>query len=95
MKKILITLALLLSLSGCDFLNVRPTPCPPPVVENHYVKQTIPSDHLAIPPQTAKIDLKTSTQKDVARWILDNEKRTTTLEDQIKAIKKLQDERVD
>jgi uncharacterized lipoprotein YehR (DUF1307 family) len=90
----IVAIILAVSLSGCDSWNLRPTdPTSPPVIQYKYEKQSVPSDHLTIPRQPDKLDVKNATQKDVAKWVLDSESRMMTLEDQLRAIKKWNDEK--
>ena len=57
-----------------------------PPVEHQLVAKKIPSELLEIPSYPSAPDL-TGTQKDVAVWIIENEKRVKQLEEQLKKIK--------
>lgn len=56
------------------------------VVEYRYVVRTAPETLKALPPQAAKIDPSTATNLDLANWIVDGEKRTYLLEDQVRSL---------
>lgn len=55
---------------------------------------TIPEDHLVIPDDIPMVDLKTATQKTIAKWIADKEERSIEMEKKLRKIKELQDERI-
>jgi len=74
---------------GCQCEPARIVP------EVRYVTTKIPADHLYIPPQVDPIDTKIATQKTFADWLLRSEERTVILENNLKAIQKLQDELLD
>lgn len=69
-------------LSACETTNPRQEP----VVEHKLVAKKIPSELLEIPAYPTSPDLN-GTQKDVAVWIVENEKRVKQLETQLKKIK--------
>ena len=88
MKQLLIVLFALL-VTGCA------TTCEPELqtvtkLERIVVKP--PIELLTIPPYNMPIDVDFATQRSVADWILQSERRTEQLEDQLKAIKKFYDE---
>lgn len=57
-----------------------------PQVEHKLVSKKIPSELLEIPSYPTAPDL-TGTQKDIAVWVIENEKRVKQLESQLKKIK--------
>jgi len=81
MKIVLIALVSLF-LTACE--HNRPREEPP--VEHQLVSKKIPSELLEIPSYPTAPDLS-GTQKDVAVWIIENEKRVKQLESQLKKIK--------
>lgn len=68
--------------------NVRPDE---PITSHEVVKLKVPGEFLDIPPAPAALDLSGS-QKDVALWLIENEKRLKTLETQILKIRQFNNE---
>ena len=84
---------MVLTLSACSAMQTKPTTPvrePDVVVSHKLVAKKIPGELLEIPeyPDNPSAD---ATQKDISIWLLENEKRTRTLEGQLKAIKELND----
>jgi len=94
MKLKLISLAMVLPLSGC-LGTLRPTERPEPVIANRveYVVKVPPAALLELPPPPAPIDPDTATQATVAQWLIANERWLQELRNRLSAIAKfLQDE---
>jgi hypothetical protein len=79
-------------LSACSTLGPQEPGVPPIVVKDHYITREIPDEHLTIPEQAPSIDVKNATQKDVAIWVTNTEKRMKDLETKLIKIKQIQDE---
>jgi hypothetical protein len=94
MKNILISLLACFSLSACSFPWVKPDQDKPIVVKYKYIVTTIPDTMLMIPPKVDKVDPFSITDKDAAKWLIDSEVRSSTIESQLKAIKTYQDEKL-
>ena len=77
------------TLAGCA---CQPQVVEKVVVETKYVTTQIPEDHLDIPPQVPSIDITKMSQKDVAAWMIRNEERTIVLENNLKQIRKFQED---
>ena len=76
-------IALLASfLAACETTHPREEP----PVEHKLVSKKIPSELLEIPSYPTAPDLS-GTQKDIAVWVIENEKRVKQLEEQLKKIK--------
>lgn len=60
------------------------------VTEYKYVTKKVPTELLEIPENIPAFDVNKS-QKDLSVWLIENEKRVTTLENQLKKIKEYQD----
>ncbi len=88
--KLIYCLLLIICLVGCASNEVKHDI----VTQNHYTTRIIPDEYFVIPSQVPNIDLATSTQKDVSKWIAESEQRSAELELKIKAIKKVQDENI-
>ena len=86
MKKGIIIFSVLL-LSACSHNQTRP---PEPPVEHSLIAKKIPSELLEIPPAPSPADVNGS-QKDVGLWIVESEKRTKQLENQLRRIKEYSD----
>ncbi len=79
----LVFIALIASLlAACETTHPREEP----PVEHKLVSKKIPSELLEIPSYPTSPDL-TGTQKDIAVWVIENEKRVKQLESQLKKIK--------
>lgn len=85
MKKFLLIFVLLLS--GCAFDSpVMVTPEPVLIKQIEYVVKIPPTQLITLPPIVEKIDVDTAKQSDIARWILNSENRTQTLESMLRGI---------
>ena len=94
MKNLVLLPILAFVLSSCAWLNGSIKPEQPVAVSYKYVISLIPDDLMKIPNPVYKIDPKTSTDKDAARWMLESEQRALNLEQQLNAIKKYQDDKI-
>jgi hypothetical protein len=63
-------------------------------VKYKYVVTTIPDEMLEIPPAERTIDPVTATDKDVAKWMIDWERRYQEIERRLKTIKAYQDRKL-
>ena len=86
--KIILILCCMLTLAACD--PMCPTK-PEDETSHQLVTKKIPPELLDIPASPAGPDLEGS-QKDIALWIIENEKRTQALENQIIKIKEYTEE---
>jgi hypothetical protein len=76
-KQLLIAAMLCLTLTGCPKDGeVKETI----IVRDVYVLVTLPEDITTMPKNVAPLNLDTATQKDIAIWLTDNEKRIANLE---------------
>ena len=82
MKLILIALTSL-SLSAC---YVPTKPDEDLTISHQFVTKRIPSELIEVPEPVPQPNLG-GTQKDISLWIIENEKRTRTLETQLQKIK--------
>lgn len=78
----LLILPIFAVIAGC----CQPTKPDENVVQHDLIAKKIPSELLVIPAPVQSPDLN-GTQKDVALWIIEVEKRTRTIENQLKQIK--------
>jgi uncharacterized lipoprotein NlpE involved in copper resistance len=90
MKKIILAMALIMSLVGCATTSNEIKPSV--VVEYKYVTSPIPDESLAMPDKVDPIDIKTATQRDVADWLARSEQRTKDLENKLKVIRDNQEQ---
>lgn len=72
-----------LSLSACC---IPTKPDEDPAISHQFVSKKIPSELLEVPEPVSMPNIN-GTQKDVSLWIIENEKRTRTLEAQLQKIK--------
>ena len=86
MKSLLLIISLLM-VSACSNTKTKPEE---PYIEHSLVAKKIPSELLEMPAPVAAPNLD-GTQKDIGLWIIESEKRTRTLENQIKKIKEYND----
>ena len=91
MKKIIL-LALCFSLSAC--FPVRPSEDKSVVTKYKYIVIDVPEQMTSIPDSVTPIDVQTATDKDAALWIINSEKRSQTMEKQLKAIRQYQTDRI-
>jgi hypothetical protein len=84
MKKILAIIPMLLLTACATTKECQPT------VEYKTVTRKVPEALLVIPEYPADPNLN-GTQKDIALWIIQNEKRSQQMENQIKQIKEFND----
>jgi hypothetical protein len=89
--KLILTLIMSASLAGC-FGTIPPVE-PNTVIKFKYIVNTIPGDLLTVPPYVQPLP-ETANDQDIANWLLDGEKRSLEVESKLKAIKKLQDDRL-
>ena len=82
----LLTILCVTGLTACQ--TCPPPPVPPVIVKTEIVKVKVPEEFLIIPAAVPDIDLKTSTQKQVATWLTLMNGRTDELIKSIKAIEK-------
>lgn len=87
MKLITLAAAVLL-LSGCATTQLLDQPL---FTKYKYVVTTVPEELLTIPAPTYRIDPATATDKEGAKWIVDDKGRAIELEKRLKAIKAWQD----
>lgn len=74
---------LVLFLFGCGGNPVKPELPQSTTVRNQLVMITLPDDFFVIPDNIPSLDTATATQREVATWVVENEKRTNTLENKI------------
>ena len=81
-KNIIIISGLTLTLGGCAFDQTKPDLPPATIVKNQLVFVTVPSELFDVP---ANVDAWNAdgTQKDVASWLTNNEKRTELIENKM------------
>jgi hypothetical protein len=94
MKQIIIAALLVgsLALAGCDTMAKRDQNI---IIKYKYIVNVIPGDLLAIPTRPIKVDPAIDTDETIATWLLDGEKRALQIEGSLKAIKTLQDQRLE
>ena len=83
--KLLATLILSLSLTGCAHFW---KPERDVVVEQVYVVRIPPAETMKLPAPVPNLDVSKATQGDVAKWLVKKEDYTTSLEDKLKSIAK-------
>ena len=83
---------------SCLFLvacnPIRPCEEQPIVTKYKYIVTEIPDTMLVIPANVNPIDTKVATDKDAAKWMIESEKRTKVIEQQLKAIRQYQEDRL-
>ncbi len=84
MNKKIITISLLtLFLAGCGGeMNVKPLP-QQEIFRNQLVIVSVPEEFFKIPNNIPPLNTETMTQRDVASWVIQNEKRTNELENKL------------
>ena len=87
MKSLMFAIATIISISGCSHLDEKPCD---PVVKHELSYKKIPSELLSVP-ESIQPPIDAASQKDVAAWIIENEKRTRALESQLVKIKEYND----
>lgn len=90
MKKLVAILALSAALVGCAS---NPPNEPNTVIKFKYIVNVIPDDMLAVPPIVEALPAD-ATDQVIGNWLLDGEKRALEIESKLKAIKKLQADRL-
>lgn len=70
-------------LSACCSYETKPND---PIISHEIHIKKIPEELLIIPPKVQKPNLN-GTQKDIALWLIEKEKRTNLLENQLQKIK--------
>lgn len=81
-SNIFICVIISLMLYGCGSFQQKQ-----PIIDTKIVKVKVPEEFLNIPPYGKKVDVSTSTQKEISGWILDTEERMYILEQQLKKIR--------
>lgn len=94
MKALLATLTMCFALTGC-IGTMPPQRDAEIIVKYKYIINTIPAEMLEVPAPVPNIDAKTADDKTVGNWMLDSEKRALAIEDKLKAVKDLQDKRLE
>lgn len=88
MYKLLSVLIVTGVLAGC---STTPPLVPPVTVRTEIVKVTVPETFLSDPPLVTPLNLKTATQKDVARWITEKDRVIDFYATNIEGIKQFND----
>ncbi len=89
----MITLAL--ALTGCAAWETVPDKVDQPVViQQKLIPLTIPDELLEVPPYPEPVNPRTMTDKDLANWLIDNERRNQEIAKRLDAIKKYQERRL-
>jgi uncharacterized protein YceK len=93
MRSLLIALVLGFMIAGC---STTETLCKekPQVVKYKYIVNQVPAKLLEVPAPMYKLDLSTATDKDVALWMIDSEKRAIEIEQKLIQVKTYQDARL-
>ena len=86
MRVILLALSISM-LAACSTNSSRPSE---PIIEHNLIVKKIPSELLEIPAAPVAANINGS-QKDIGLWIIESEKRTKLLENQIRKIKEYND----
>jgi hypothetical protein len=79
-------------LAACN--PIRPCEEQPVATKYKYIVTEIPETMLVVPANVNPIDTKTATDKDAAKWMIESEKRSKIIEQQLKAIKQYQEDRL-
>ena len=87
MKAVLVAILASFSLTACVHFGEKPCD---PAVQHELTYKKIPSEFLSVP-ESIQPPVDAASQKDVAAWIIENEKRTRALEGQLKKIKEYND----
>ncbi len=77
-------------LVGCSSLCTS-VPVERLIVKHEYIAAEVPLELLTIPPQLP-VPGATATDKDLALWLLDNERRTLELEQKLRHVRALYEE---
>lgn len=93
MKLFTIVLAAAL-LTGCASWKTPGKIDQPVLIQQKLVPITIPDEMLEIPPYPAAVDPYKMTDRDLAEWLIDNEKRNQEIGNRLDAIKKYQERRL-
>lgn len=87
MKKLILLIALTLTACATTQQPGQEPVVQPTVTVTKYVIKVPPAQLMTIPPQVPPVsNIDTANQGDVAKWLTENETRTTTLENMIKSI---------
>lgn len=87
MRVLVLAILASVSLSGCVHFGEKPCD---PIVKHELTYKKIPAELLSVP-ESIQPPVDAASQKDVAAWIVENEKRTRGLEGQLKKIKEYND----
>lgn len=92
----MLTIAILVpSLTACTIFTKQPEKRDAPVVvQTKLVPLTIPDEMLAMPPYPAAVDPRKMTDRDLALWLIENEKRNEEIGKKLEAIRKYQEQRL-
>lgn len=91
MKKTIVMLSVLIlafTLTACETVKT-PEVAPVVMTKNVYLIPKIEDDIISVPSNVKGIDLEKATQLDVAKWMVENEKRTAILENKLLATKNI------
>lgn len=88
----LITLSLALMLAGCASFGQKTEQ--PVAIKYKYIVMTVPEEMLTVPEVEKRLDTKSATDKDAAKWMIDWERRYQEIERRLKMIKSYQDRRL-
>lgn len=80
---------LIVALSGCAATEVKPDLPPTTTVRNQLVLVTVPETFFEIPDNVPSLDTSKATQREVADWVVQNEKRTNELENKILGLRQM------
>lgn len=84
--KILVILIITI-LSGCA--TTEPPVAPSVLIKNTYLIPSLGPDIIELPKNVRPLDLTTATQADLAKWLLENEKRVVELEGKVAAARNI------
>ena len=86
---VILTIFLASALSGCIITPVKPELPPTTTVRNQLVLVTVPETFFEIPDNVSSLDTSKATQREVADWVVQNEKRTNELENKILGLRQM------
>lgn len=91
--RVIVALVLSLALIGCATTK-PPTVEPTIIVKQKLIPLTIPTEMFALPAYPETVDPKRMTDKDLAIWLIENEKRNQEIEKRLGAIRAYQEQRL-
>lgn len=95
MKRLWCAALVVLMLTGCAAWKTAPVKIDQPVViQQKLIPITIPDELLEVPPYPEPVNPRTMTDKDLANWLIDNERRNQEIAKRLDAIKKYQQQRL-